>query len=68
MIIQTKTNKERVDEIDRWNLWFAWHPLFLDGHIVWLEHIERRPKVWPDEYGGMIWEYRLSPHLKAKKK
>ncbi len=26
-----------------WRPWFAWRPAMVDGHLVWLEWIERRP-------------------------
>jgi hypothetical protein len=25
-----------------WNLWYAWHPIWIDGTIVWMEKVYRK--------------------------
>lgn len=42
-----------------WHLWFAWYPVTVGQHRVWLETVKRRGKF---SYGGpdgpdVDWEY-----------
>lgn len=25
-----------------WHKWFAWHPMIVEDHFVWLEYIDRK--------------------------
>lgn len=54
-------NPEQYD--GQWRSWFAWHPVFTEDALVWLERVERR---W-DSIGGIEyawWEYRANPNKK----
>lgn len=48
-----------LKRLDQWHLWFAWKPVDIGTHWVWLETVERRG----EETGGYDscwweWEYR----------
>lgn len=48
-----------------WRPWFAWHPIYVDGFLVWLEWIERRqaglyPATWANPH-----DYRLPINPRA---
>lgn len=47
---------ESQKEFETWHPWFAWHPVFIDGVMVWLETVERkRESSWYETF----WEYRI---------
>jgi hypothetical protein len=33
--------KKRVKNLLVWHRWFAWHPVVIGDHLVWLEPVER---------------------------
>ena len=37
-----------------WEKWFAWYPVEVDGHYVWLEMVERKLE-WVDPINGFEW-------------
>lgn len=41
MRIRLKGTKQRWPT-DDWCSWFAWHPVVVAGHLVWLETVSRR--------------------------
>jgi hypothetical protein len=42
----------------RWHRWFAWHPVTVDGALVWLETVERHAaKVDVYDDMGSAWAY-----------
>lgn len=43
-----------------WESWFAWHPIFIDGEMIWLERIER--KLESSYARGIFWAYRIQTH------
>lgn len=44
----------------KWHRWWAWRPVVVDQHIVWLEVVERQRVVWLcGACSGMYWRYRL---------
>jgi len=47
------------EELERWHRWFAWLPIEIGGHWVWLEMIERKGTFvfGPFTYGHRF-EYR----------
>lgn len=48
---------EYLKRFEEWRPWFAWHPIFVDGELVWLEAVERkRASDWGDHY----WKYRFA--------
>jgi hypothetical protein len=40
-----------------WEPWFCWHPINLDGTVIWLERVER--KLDSSYALGIFWSYRL---------
>lgn len=34
---------EEPPDYREWKPWFAWYPVFIDGLLVWLETVDRRP-------------------------
>ena len=49
-----------TDSRRKWNSWFAWYPVSIDTHTVWLERIERK-RVYEEDHelpGWWKWEYR----------
>jgi hypothetical protein len=40
-----------------WHTWFAWHPVWIDGTLVWFEKVLRIRKI--RSLKGMYWEYQL---------
>ena len=42
----------------KWERWFAWHPVEVDGRRVWLEFVERH-FVGPVGYLCSWHEYRM---------
>lgn len=53
------TYAEYEERLQRWHLWFAWHPVRVaKGDCRWLEKVERKgtpPKNWMDDWS---WEHR----------
>jgi hypothetical protein len=47
--------KPPVDKTD-WHTWFAWYPVRIKSHLVWLERVSRRGKFFDDSCGG-CWSY-----------
>ncbi|MDR9777215.1 hypothetical protein RJJ65_32170 [Rhizobium hidalgonense] len=48
---------ERIDMLESWHKWFAWHPIRVNTwQIAWLETIERRGH-WYSQL-GWCFEYR----------
>lgn len=47
---KTETIQERDKRLKKWQRWFAWYPVRIDGQRVWLEYVYRRTTVY---YGGM---------------
>jgi len=45
-------------EYNKWQTWFAWHPVSIGDYIVWLEPIERMGEYDMD---GVCWNYRWIP-------
>lgn len=45
------SRKERHEKFYTWHKWFAWHPVIIDGVIVWFEEIEREKFI-------NTWQYR----------
>lgn len=43
--------------LDNWHRIYCWMPFFVEGHWIWLEHIERR-RTGEHLYDD-TWEYRL---------
>lgn len=43
-----------------WHEWYAWRPVFVDGHLVWLETIERQWICFATDgiVGYWGWKYR----------
>jgi hypothetical protein len=52
-------------DLTKWHRWYAWHPVYVGGSWVWLEHLERRSVVVPLDIEIWMtidvaaWEYRL---------
>lgn len=36
--------------VSNWHAWYAWRPTWVDGQLVWLEHLERQR--WRGVHGG----------------
>lgn len=50
-----------LQNVLEWHPWFAWHPIRVDGEIVWLEWVWRRD-ICSDAAAwacAPIWEYDL---------
>lgn len=47
---KTETYNEKCKRLSTWRKWFAWRPVVIDGHRVWLEWVYKRTKIY---YGGM---------------
>jgi hypothetical protein len=58
MKIKTESYNEFVGRVEKWHNWFAWRPVSVDGHIVWLENIERRSGLRINKT-VYEWEYRI---------
>jgi hypothetical protein len=47
-----------------WHKWYAWHPVFIDNMIVWLEPVERKiiygPLVFENMYGTTYYRFPSS--------
>lgn len=60
--------KREAEERERWNLWFAWRPVKVEGfkdrrpEWVWLEIVQRRAIV---NQGEPVWVYRSLDHIDA---
>ncbi len=49
------TTPEWWGRYGHWHRWFAWHPVCVNGQLVWLEAVDRRRREGQvDDY----WEYR----------
>ena len=59
MKFKKESLKERHARLTTWRKKFAWWPIIMYDHIVWLEYYERR--ATNASFRGkckMIWEYR----------
>lgn len=56
MILKFRTWQEWRDHACAWHSWFAWHPVWGDGFIVWLRPVWRRFKFG---YASCGWDYSL---------
>lgn len=54
MKIKVCLTQEEFEELFEWQPWFAWHPIFVNGHIIWLTKVNR--KLIPD-FGEYYWQY-----------
>ena len=39
----------------KWNLWYAWHPIWIDGTIVWMEKVYRKRSATTTR----LWCYKI---------
>ena len=61
MIFRTETHAEYMKRFDTWERWYAWHPVSMDGYIVWFSYVERKlERLWFDVY----WAYRLPAEVR----
>ena len=56
--IKRDTFFERRDARERWHQWFAWYPVRIGRHMVWLDLIRRKGKWYCSDDGGWNWEYQ----------
>ena len=58
---QYETMAEKLKRLSQWHEWFAWHPVFQQGQVIWLEKIMRRAIVLnlPYESPVIHWEYDI---------
>lgn len=42
---------------NKWEMWFAWHPVYTPTHWVWLEKVYR--KLEGEDMDGVWYEYEL---------
>jgi len=56
-----ETMTEKLKRLSQWHEWFAWHPVFQQGQVVWLEKIGRRAIVLNLPYEDLVyvWEYDI---------
>ncbi len=48
----------RIARLAKWHNWFAWHPIRIGHHWLWLEWVLRRGDFHEDSHGGsMAYEY-----------
>ena len=40
----------------KWHEWFAWHPVVVDGGMVWMERVERM--LYAADVFCEVWHYR----------
>jgi hypothetical protein len=58
-----RTKEERMlrhEARKQWHEWFAWHPIFIEHELVWLETVERK-RCYPEHVSLYItpwWRYR----------
>lgn len=46
-------------DIRVWRRWFAWHPIQMDGELVWFEWVERCGTLRQHGYDTVVdWAYR----------
>lgn len=45
--------------ITKWQLWFAWYPVYINGECIWLDCVYRRKRI-------IIQERKYSPVYKVK--
>lgn len=66
MIYKSESGNTQAERLMQWHSWFAFFPVRIGEHKVWLEFVERRAKEasW-DGYGGIIWEYKFAHLLSA---
>lgn len=50
MKFRKKPSTEDVIKSRGWHRWFAWYPVEIDGHYIWLETIER----FLEKYDGYL--------------
>lgn len=45
-----------------WHIWFAWYPVRVDNHVVWVEYVWRRRTVQSAGWAGdtVQVDYQLS--------
>ena len=57
------TNEEymdRLEALEKWHDWYAWHPVILtNGQVAWLETVRRRHS---ELYTHLKWVYAEAEH------
>lgn len=46
---------ERINKAE-WHGWYAWHPVRIGDHLIWLEWVLRKGEHFEDSCGGG-WSY-----------
>jgi hypothetical protein len=46
----------RISSYTTWEKWYAWRPVFVGRHLVWLEYVERK---WDGSCYDPDFHYRL---------
>jgi hypothetical protein len=54
------TRETKLERLQKWHLWFAWHPVRLgENDCRWLEWVQRKGKYWGNwAADGWDWEYQ----------
>lgn len=58
MRIKVWSTQSERQALFEWHRWFAWHPVVIDGSVVWLERIERQRY---SDWNTCFWKYRWTP-------
>lgn len=54
---------ERRKTRETWHRWFAWHPVQIGDHMVWLEPVERKGVMFVGSSCFWEWDYREVSHI-----
>jgi hypothetical protein len=65
---RTETFDERKKRLETWRPWFAWRPVVIDGHRVWLEWVYKRTKIYHGGMGDYFSEVEFTDAMSILKK
>ena len=64
--------RQKPKDRERWERWFAWHPVIIDNVTVWFEIVERRrhPDIfdWVYSYRTIDRSHRKQRHLALRRR
>ena len=46
---EVDTGPMRLPPKSKWERWFAWHPVKINGKTIWGRYVYRRYDIWRDE-------------------
>lgn len=66
MRIKIFSDADKIRKRYEWHTWFAWHPVRIDGTLVWFEKVFRIRKIV--SLKGMYWHYEFYSNDKTAEK